>query len=107
MGAIRPPFGKITLATLLQAWIKHQKLAWWTIDSKDSWSTPRPIEDIVNQVKIDGGGVILMHDHDRKESTAHNYVINLTAENRRLPDYTIFISFRIYTNEAMKITNLT
>lgn len=74
----RPPYGKITLATLLQAWIAQQKLAWWTIDSTDTWINPLPIEMIVDRVKIEGGGVILMHDHDRKDSRAHEYVINLT-----------------------------
>ena len=74
----RPPFGKITLATLLQTWIAHRKLAWWTIDSTDTWSSPLPIERTVERVKNQGGGVILMHDNDRKDSKTHDYVINLT-----------------------------
>lgn len=74
----RPPFGKITLATLLQTWIAHQKLAWWTIDSTDTWENPLPIEKTVDRVKNEGGGVILMHDYDRKDASEHNYVINLT-----------------------------
>ncbi len=74
----RPPFGKITLATLLQIWIARQKLAWWTIDSTDTWANPLPIEKIVGLVKNEGGGVILMHDHDRKDACEHDYVINLT-----------------------------
>ena len=74
----RPPYGKITLATLLQTWIARQKLAWWTIDSTDTWTNPLPVEKIVGRVKSEGGGVILMHDHDRKDAHAHDYVINLT-----------------------------
>ena len=74
----RPPYGKITLATLLQTWIAHRKLAWWTIDSTDTWTKPLPVENIVDRVKNEGGGVILMHDHDRKDASAHDYVINLT-----------------------------
>jgi peptidoglycan-N-acetylglucosamine deacetylase len=74
----RPPYGKITLATLLQTWIAHKKLAWWTIDSTDTWANPLPIEKIVDRVKSEGGGVVLMHDHDRKDASAHDYVINLT-----------------------------
>jgi peptidoglycan/xylan/chitin deacetylase (PgdA/CDA1 family) len=74
----RPPYGKITLATLLQTWIAHRKLAWWTIDSTDTWANPLPVEKIVERVKSEGGGVILMHDHDRKDASAHDYVINLT-----------------------------
>jgi len=74
----RPPYGKITLATLMQTWITHKKLAWWTIDSTDTWTNPLPIEKIVERVKNEGGGVVLMHDHDRKDTGAHDYVINLT-----------------------------
>lgn len=74
----RPPYGKITLATLLQTWLAHQKIAWWTIDSTDTWTNPLPIEKIIERVKNEGGGVILMHDHDRKGVNGHDYVINLT-----------------------------
>ena len=56
----------------------HQKLAWWTIDSSDTWATPLPIERTVDRVRKEGGGVILMHDHDRKNASEHAYVINLT-----------------------------
>ena len=80
----RPPYGKITLATLLQTWIMNKKLAWWTIDSSDTWTSPLPIEKIVDRIKDEGGGVILMHDHDRKEPGAHEYVINLTLRLIRL-----------------------
>ena len=74
----RPPFGKITLATLLQTWIAHEKLAWWTIDSTDTWTNPLPIENTIDRVRKEGGGVILMHDHDRSDANKHEYVIDLT-----------------------------
>lgn len=74
----RPPYGKITLATLLQTWISRRKLAWWTIDSTDTWTKPLAVEKIVERVKNEGGGVILMHDLDRNDASAHEYVINLT-----------------------------
>lgn len=74
----RPPFGKITLATLLQIWITHYKLAWWTVDSTDTWPSPLPIEKIVERVRNQGGGVVLMHDNDRTDASRHDYVINLT-----------------------------
>lgn len=90
----RPPYGKITLATLLQTWLAHKKLAWWTIDSTDTWANPLPIEKIVDRVKNEGGGVILMHDHDRKDASAHDYVINLTLsliKLARAEDYSILL----------------
>lgn len=74
----RPPFGKITLATLLQILRARYRLAWWTIDSTDTWAAPLPIEKIIDSVKTQGGGVILMHDSDRKDAAMHDYVINLT-----------------------------
>lgn len=74
----RPPFGKITLATLLHIWIARHKIAWWTVDSTDTWPSPLPIEKIVERVKNQGGGVVLMHDNDRTDASRHDYVINLT-----------------------------
>lgn len=74
----RPPFGKITLATLIQILITHHRLAWWTIDSTDTWPNPLPIEQIIERVRKENGGVVLMHDHDRDNTYMHNYVIGLT-----------------------------
>lgn len=74
----RPPFGKITLATLLYTWITHHKFAWWTIDSTDTWPSPLAIEKIVESVKKQGGGVVLMHDNDRSDTSRQDYVLNLT-----------------------------
>jgi len=74
----RPPFGKLTLATLLQTWITHHTLAWWTIDSTDTWSRPISIEKIIEYIRNQGGGVILMHDNDRTDTSRHDYVISLT-----------------------------
>jgi peptidoglycan/xylan/chitin deacetylase (PgdA/CDA1 family) len=76
----RPPFGKITLVTLVYTWITHHKLAWWTIDSTDTWANPLAIEKIIERVKKRGGGVILMHDNDRSDVSRHDYVISLTLE---------------------------
>src|SRR3990167_1230312 len=75
----RPPNGKLTLATLLYVWIANHKLGWWTIDSTDSCIDPLPIEKIIERVRNEGGGVILMHDHDRKNPLKHDYVVNLTC----------------------------
>ena len=80
----RPPYGKITLATLLQTWITRKKLAWWTIDSTDTWANPFAIEKIIGRVKNEGGGVILMHDFDRSDARGHDYVISLTLGLIRL-----------------------
>lgn len=59
----RPPNGKLTLAGLLQGAIRGLKIAWWTIDSRDSWGRGS-VDDILKQIESEGGGVILMHDFD-------------------------------------------
>jgi peptidoglycan-N-acetylglucosamine deacetylase len=94
----RPPYGKITLATLLLTWISRHKLAWWTIDSTDTWQIPLPIEKVVECVKNEGGGVVLMHDHDRKDSSMHEYVINLTLSLIHLARNE---GYKIYTFEDL------
>lgn len=63
-GPFRPPFGKSTLATLVQAWLLRLPVAYWTVDSRDSWEDPRPVAEVVDLVDRQGGGVVLMHDCD-------------------------------------------
>jgi len=75
----RPPHGKITLASILQVLIRKLTLAWWTIDSSDTWVNPIPVEQIIDQIRREGGGVILMHDHERvNDPERKDYVITLT-----------------------------
>jgi peptidoglycan/xylan/chitin deacetylase (PgdA/CDA1 family) len=75
----RPPYGKVTLATLAQLWLKKYRLALWTIDSSDTWATPVSIAEVINRIREDGGGVILMHDHDRPNDIGREtYVLELT-----------------------------
>ena len=75
----RPPHGKVTLATMLQVRLNQCRHAWWTIDSTDTWPTPMPIELVVDRIRCDGGGVILMHDHSRPNNPEREaYVLELT-----------------------------
>lgn len=59
----RPPFGKMTLASLLDSRRRGLMLAWWTVDSRDSWQR-RPIGEVIDEIRAKGGGVVLMHDFD-------------------------------------------
>lgn len=61
-GLFRPPYGKSTLATLLEAWFHQERLAFWTIDTRDSWERPRSVADVLEMLANAGGGVVLMHD---------------------------------------------
>lgn len=58
----RPPYGKQTLATLLAATFDQEVVAFWTIDTRDSWETPRPVSEVLDMLDRAGGGVVLMHD---------------------------------------------
>jgi len=59
----RPPFGKMTLAGLVQGLALGLRYGWWTVDSRDSWDR-RPIADVLAELTRRGGGVVLMHDFD-------------------------------------------
>lgn len=89
----RAPYGKVTLGSLLQVWLQGGRQSWWTIDSTDTWQKPRTVEEVLNQVRIEGGGVVLMHDLDRPARPEHEkFVLDLT---RRLLDLADKEGFRI------------
>jgi peptidoglycan/xylan/chitin deacetylase (PgdA/CDA1 family) len=75
----RPPHGKATIATMTQILMNNARHAWWTIDSSDTWTTPMPVERVISKIRREGGGVVLMHDHDRPNSPEREeYVLDLT-----------------------------
>jgi peptidoglycan/xylan/chitin deacetylase (PgdA/CDA1 family) len=81
-GLFRPPYGKLTLAGLIDGAQRGLRYAWWTVDSRDSWAQ-RPIDDVIAEIKARGGGVVLMHDFDEYTSDrpgmGHiDYVLTLT-----------------------------
>jgi hypothetical protein len=82
-GSYRPPFGKLNLASWLATWIRGSRLAWWTVDSGDTWPALPSEAAIVEQVRAAGGGVVLMHDFDRTGPDAarrEDHVVSLTGE---------------------------
>lgn len=89
----RPPHGKLTLATLLQVWARGCSMAWWTIDSSDTWPETVPASRIIDRLAREGGGVILLHDHDRlKYREREEYVIELS---RAVLEFSRSADFRI------------
>ena len=68
-GLFRPPYGKTTLATLFQGRLQRQRFGWWTVDSRDTRAEDlrRPVEQILAQIRAEGGGVVLAHDFDRPD----------------------------------------
>lgn len=75
----RAPHGKTTIASLVQVYARGYRQSWWTIDSTDTWGRLSRVEDVVGQVKKEGGGVVLMHDHERKNDPGREiFVLELT-----------------------------
>ena len=80
-GLYRPPYGKTTLVTWWAARRRHARLAWWTVDSGDTHAVLPSPQTIVEAVRRDGGGVVLLHDFDRDpltRSVRHAHVLRTT-----------------------------
>jgi peptidoglycan-N-acetylglucosamine deacetylase len=52
-------------------------IAFWTIDSGDTWATLPDPQSIANRVAREGGGVVLLHDFDRS-ANRQRYVLRST-----------------------------
>ncbi|RZU98362.1 polysaccharide deacetylase family protein [Spiribacter vilamensis] len=82
-GLFRPPFGKATVATVLQAIAMRLRFVYWTVDTQDSWNR-RAIDSVIDELSTRGGGVVLMHDFSAPRrgptpSRHKEYVLDLTA----------------------------
>ncbi len=62
----RPPYGKLNLWSLAYLLKKKQPLVWWTVDSGDTWTPKPPATRVGDLLLREGGGVVLLHDLDRK-----------------------------------------
>lgn len=83
----RAPYGKTSLATLIQVYQKGFRQAWWTIDSTDTWQHRESVEAVISRVRNAGGGVILMHDHEREsDAEGEAFVLELTNALLRLAE---------------------
>ena len=60
----RPPYGKMSLASYILAKLNNLDLAWWTIDAKDSKEAPKSHSEVLNEISVNGGGIVLLHDFD-------------------------------------------
>jgi peptidoglycan/xylan/chitin deacetylase (PgdA/CDA1 family) len=80
-GLYRPPYGKASLATWWVVRRRRAAFAWWTVNSGDTHAVLPAPESVVEQVRRDGGGVVLMHDFDRSPATRavrHAHVLRTT-----------------------------
>ena len=65
----RPPHGKLNLFSLLYLWICRTPIYYWTLDGGDTW---RPEERPAARSRVQflmKGGVILLHDFDRRSGS--------------------------------------
>jgi len=77
-GMFRPPYGKMTLPTY---WLIRHRAAsvwWWTIDSGDTQKVVPNKEKLLETVRRQNGGIILMHDLERTKER-DSFVLDATA----------------------------
>ncbi len=83
----RPPYGKTTFPVMWRLQRRGARLAWWTIDSGDTHAVLPTPESVVEAVRRDGGGVVLLHDFDRDPRTRserHGHALRTTELLLRL-----------------------
>ncbi|MHC4651262.1 MAG: polysaccharide deacetylase family protein, partial [Planctomycetota bacterium] len=76
-GLYRPPFGKITPLTWAALRRRRAPIGWWTIAGGDVMVEPPCVTTAAEQAKQVGGGVVLLHDHDRGQQRAE-FVLEAT-----------------------------
>jgi peptidoglycan-N-acetylglucosamine deacetylase len=64
-GMFRPPYGKMTLPTLLSVLRRGAPVWWWTLDSGDTHDILPRTEEVKDALLRDHGGIVLMHDMER------------------------------------------
>jgi len=72
----RPPHGKLNLITWIYLLATRTPIVYWTIDSGDTWiDRPRDPDRAGRLSRERKGGVILIHDFDRKAEEMHRYAL--------------------------------
>jgi peptidoglycan/xylan/chitin deacetylase (PgdA/CDA1 family) len=80
----RPPFGKLSLRTLLPAWLHKQCVIMWTVDLKDYRAKdPAEIESRVRDHRFVNGDIILYHGLTQASLAALSSVIEAAAAGGR------------------------
>jgi peptidoglycan-N-acetylglucosamine deacetylase len=66
-GMFRPPNGKMTLPTYMALRRRGAPVWWWTIDSGDTHAYLPNTEQVLDEVRHQNGGIVLLHDLDRSK----------------------------------------
>ena len=76
-GPFRPPFGKVSLPTMLSMWLKGRRVQWWSIVTNDTDARLGDPDSIAERILDSGKPVILMHcHHDALENRV--FVLQIT-----------------------------
>ncbi len=77
----RPAYGKFNLVTLIFLLSKNVPICFWTVVSGDTWpGKKRSSERAARLIKKAGGGVVLMHDADRKDESVDTMVLETVRQ---------------------------
>jgi len=74
----RPPYGKLSIITLVYLLSKRIPIIFWTHDSNDSWEKISDIDKKLNNFLANPYGVVLLHDYNRDEKFRKQYVLEYT-----------------------------
>lgn len=96
-GMFRPPYGKMTLLTSCEAWMRGARVGWWTVDSGDTWDPMANAGDAIERVRRAGGGVALLHDFDRDTPDAEERATFVLDVTRGLLDLAEREGWRVLT----------
>lgn len=74
----RPAYGKLNLATWLYLLARGIPIVYWTWDSGDTRGMERgTIDGMAGDIGMAGGGVVLVHDYERRSDSARQYVLDV------------------------------
>jgi len=62
MKLYRPPFGDLTILSLLWVVFSGLKIVMWSLDSRDSFDSKEQVLDTVHPDKVSAGEILLFHD---------------------------------------------
>lgn len=73
----RPPHGKLNFPLLLYLWFHRIPIVFYTADCQDTFlESHRDVNHAVQKIRMEAGGVVLFHDHDRMTDHADSYVLS-------------------------------
>lgn len=74
----RPPYGRMTFRAWWRQRRRNRPILLWTHDAGDLLRSRTDPITFAEQIARDGGGVVLMHGHDRRDGSGHDHVLAAT-----------------------------